>query len=169
MALDGVEFGIEKGSEWDRVIEQLRVTNDTLPKDIRDDVSRMVDPWMAHAEADIASYPIKGIGKQTGLRREVAGSVSKDVNGPVDFFTVQVTSSLPAGSGEENEAIIPLGMDVISGWRHPVFGNRNVWVQQIPLRHKWFSGAFDDHDDEVEREIQDKLEAARDAIAAAGA
>lgn len=169
MALDGVEFGIDKGSEWDRVISVLADTNAEFAKQTKEAVSRMVDPWVAQAEADVASTPIKGIGKQSGLRREVAASVSKAVNGTADFFTVEVTSSLPPGVGEENEAIIPLGMDRVSGWRHPVFGHRNVWVQQTSLRPKWFSGAFDDHHDEVEREIADKLDAARDRIAAAGA
>src|SRR4051812_26673285 len=79
MALEGVEFGIEKGSEWDRVIAILADTNAEFTKETKEAVSRLVDPWMSQAEADVASTPIKGVGKQSGLRREVAGSVSKDV------------------------------------------------------------------------------------------
>jgi hypothetical protein len=169
MALEGVEFDISRGPEWDRVQAALTNVAAELPKEIKDSVSSMVDPWKAHAEADVISTPIKGVGKQTGLRREVAASVDKHVDGTAENFEVSVTSSLPHGIGEENEAIIPLGMDRAGGWRHPVFGHMDTWVQEVPLRHKWFTGAFEDHQDEVEREIQSKLDAARDAIAAAGA
>lgn len=169
MALDGVDFSIENGPEWGRVESALSDVSATLATEIHDAVTDMVNPWAAEAEARVSSMPIKGVGRQTGLRAEVAAGVNKSDGGTPEDFTVEVTASLPPGVGEENEGVIPMGLDRLSGWRHPVFGNRNNWVQQIPLVHGWFSGTFDNKHDDVENEIQGKLEAARDKIIAAGA
>lgn len=169
MALDGVEFSVDEGPEWNRVVAALDDVSATLASRIRDAVSHAVDPWMTEAQANVATMPIKGIGRQSGLRREVADSVNKDVTGSPQDFEVTVTSSLPHGVGEENEAAIPPGMDRDTGWRHPVFGNNRTWVTQVPLRHHWFTGVFDDRGNDVSNQIQDVLDEARDNISHAGA
>lgn len=169
VAHNGVEISISKGPEWERVLAELARTNAELATSIRESVAALVDPWAVKAEADVASMPIKGTGRQSGLRREVASGVHKAVTGTADKFDVAVTAVMPHGSGEENEAIIPKGMDRASGWKHPVFGNRSVWVTQTPLRPGWFSDAFDNKRDDVQRDIQSKLDEARDRIAGSGA
>jgi hypothetical protein len=170
MALDGVEFSIREGPEWERVQAALDDVSTTLGRKIADAVDKAVDPWVAEAEANVATTPIKGVGKQTGLRQDVAHSVvEKETSRGDGNFDINVTSSLPHGVGAENEAIIPLGFDRDTGWSHPVFGNRDVWVQQIPLRHGWFSGTFDNRGDDITNVIQNALDEARDSIARAGA
>lgn len=165
---DGIEFHIEGGPEWDRVVAALTEVAATLPTKIHNKVTDSVDPWIAQAKTNVITTPVKGVTRSTGLRREVANSVSKDVTGTTDRFEVTVTSSLPPGQGEENEAAIPPGMESEVGWRHPVFGHMNRWVQQVPLRHHWFGQAFENHQDEVSRDIQHELDDARDFISRAG-
>lgn len=166
---DGLEVSIDAGPEFERVDAALADESATLAMKLRDAVNREVEPWIADAEAAVISIPIKGVGRQSGLRREVAGSISKNISGAPEDFEVVVEASLPAGSGEENERAIPAGMDRETGWRHPVFGNRRVWVQQIPLRHHWFTGTLDDgRNDDVTNVLQNALEEAANNIAHAG-
>ena len=40
-----------------------------------------------------------------------------------------------------------------SGWRHPVYGNREVWVQQAG-KVKWFDHAFEGQDGHYRRAVQ---------------
>jgi hypothetical protein len=37
------------------------------------------------------------------------------------------------------ELSLPLGMEGVKRWRHPVYGNREVWVTQAP--HPYFQQA----------------------------
>lgn len=69
---------------------------------------------------------------------------------------------------DPDEAIIPRGLDRPQGWRHPVFGNKDVWVTQRPLRPGWFTETFANGHDEIENALTDALEWARDTVAAAG-
>lgn len=161
----GVSFSSSKGSEWDRVIAALAEVADTLANAIRSRVAIMVDPWIDQAEIDVESMPIKGVGKQTGLRDNVARHVSKNVDGVAEDFTVSVDANLP---GNEGEQIIPLGLDRLTGWRHPVFGKRNTWVQQIPLSHEWFTDQFEGRDEEVSSAIEGVLEDAANRVDDAG-
>jgi hypothetical protein len=43
-----------------------------------------------------------------------------------------------------------------SGWRHPVYGNREVWIQQHG-KVKWFDRAFEGREGEYKRAVQDAL------------
>lgn len=43
-----------------------------------------------------------------------------------------------------------------SGWRHPVFGKSEVWVQQNG-KVKWFDRAFEGRESEYKRAVQDAL------------
>jgi hypothetical protein len=66
-----------------------------------------------------------------------------------------------------NEAGLPRGFDNgPRGFRHPVYGNRNVWVQQ--RGGSWFREPIAEHRDEVEKDLTDVLEAMAKRIAAAG-
>lgn len=66
----------------------------------------------------------------TGLRRNISRGV-KIINIPGGL---RVITEVP----EEDQAIIPRGMDNARGWRHPVFGNRNNWVTQTSGSDSWF-------------------------------
>lgn len=162
---DGIDFDTSKGEGWDPTIAALDEVSSTLAEDIKARVENIVDPWITEAKAQVESMPIKGVGKQKGLRGNVAHNVDKTVTGDGGDFTVSVDANLP---GDEGEQIIPLGLDRLTGWRHPVFGNPKVWVQQVPLTHEWFTDAFEGRSDQIENEIQDALDEAVNKIADAG-
>lgn len=164
---DGIGVSAEKGPEWDAVVAALNEVSATLPEEIKGRVVAVVDPWIAEAEAAVIAMPIKGVGKQTGLRGAVAAHVDKTTDGVPEDFEVAVSANNP---GTPSEVIIPLGLDRPTGWRHPVFGKKKTWVQQIPLTHDWFTDAFGLHrSDEVANEIQDALDGAANRIDDAGA
>jgi hypothetical protein len=69
---------------------------------------------------------------------------------------------------ESDEAIIPRGLDRAAGWRHPVFGNMNVWVTQTASRPGWFTDTFADGRRPIQEGLTDELEGSAHRIAAAG-
>lgn len=109
-----------------------------------------VGPIIADVQRAAMSLPARGT-KHTGLRGRLAAGVRAQTNGQ----HVRITSSM----ADPSEAALPRGMDNgTRGWRHPVFGNRNVWVQQ--RGGSWFRGPIAGNHDQVERRLNDVLEEA---------
>lgn len=160
---DSIVFTIDKGSEWERVIAALHGVDVRLPAELRRKIRKAIDPLVVRAQAKVESMPTHGRGS-TGLRREVGTGVETIEVGFGNDYTIRVITTMD----HADETIIPLGMDRPTGWRHPVFGNRNNWVQQIPIEHGWFTNAFANAGEGVEQALIDALEWARDTIAAAG-
>jgi hypothetical protein len=67
-----------------------------------------------------------------------------------------------------DEAIIPRGLDRVSGWRHPVFGNRSVWVRQTASKPGWFTDTLGDGRFDIQEGLTDELETSAHNIGAAG-
>ena len=111
------------------------------------------------ARTRVRRMPVRGRSGHTGLRRRVAQSVRViDVPRGVRITTVMA---------QRDEDIIPRGMNRPSGWRHPVFGQRAVWVRQRPMRAGWFSDSMD-RDHEIAVALDDTLEDSADRIARRG-
>lgn len=71
--------------------------------------------------------------EDTGLRRALASAIGVQFENEKVTFIVR-RSGMPAGKG---------AMPVVSAmrtWRHPVYGNRNVWVTQTG-QTSWFGRA----------------------------
>jgi hypothetical protein len=68
---------------------------------------------------------------------------------------------------DPRESIIPRGLDRPQGWRHPVFGNRDVWVTQRGTG-SWFTDTFQDGQGPIRDSLTDVLEDARDTVARSG-
>lgn len=167
MANDRIEFDADKGEEWDATIAAMQEVADTLPDDIRGRVSDQVEPWVTEAQGQVIAIPIKGVGKQKGLRAAVAAHVERSDSGDASHFEINVEADNPGT--QPSEVIIPLGLDRPTGWRHPVFGNRNVWVQQVPLSHDWFTDIFnEDKANDVADAMSDAINDGLDRIAEAG-
>lgn len=47
---------------------------------------------------------------------------------------------------------LPRHLDNPRGWRHPVWGNRSIWVRQVGA--PWFSGPIERHRVSIRREVQ---------------
>jgi hypothetical protein len=160
---DSITFTIDKGSEWESVISALARVDHELPGELRRRIRRAVDPLVAAAQAKVESMPTRGHG-HTGLRAEVGSGVNTVEIGFGKDYLIRVTTSMD----ESDEVNIPLGMDRMSGWRHPVFGHEDRWVQQYAMEPGWFSNTFANAHDSIESALEDALEWARDVIASAG-
>lgn len=143
-----LSFSAEKGAEWDAVEAALGDEELTLGDSIRARVDSVVAEWQAQAEAAIETLPIKGVGRQSGLREAIARNTNKSSDGDGSAWSITVEADNP--STNPNEARLPQGFDNDTGFRHPVFANPNMprsrwtWVQQVPLRHEWFTGTLND-------------------------
>ncbi|OII61213.1 hypothetical protein BJP40_06715 [Streptomyces sp. CC53] len=154
-------FLVVPGPEVQRVSAALGQEDVAIPRQSRQVVRREARRLARVAQNKVRSLPIAGSsGRHTGLRRRVAAGV-RVVDVP-EGAHVQTTMA------ERDEAIIPWGLDSPKGWRHPVFGNREVWVQQRPHVHGWFRGTFEDGEHLIEQSLEDVLERSARRIAAEG-
>jgi len=146
------------GSDWRRVSRALENANKSIPDKIRVELRETADPLVRRAQRKVLSFPTYGP-VHTGLR----GRVASGVDSKVTRTGVLVTTSM----NKKSEAGIPLGMDTSRGWRHPVFGNRSVWVTQH-TGGDWFRSTMVEGKPEFERRIRDVLENAARTVDAAG-
>lgn len=111
------------------VSKALTAIDRQLPRDFKNSVNEVARGLIAMARVAALNEPSSGKG-HTGLRAKVSKGVGmiQIPNG------VQITTSMP----NQNEAIIPRGMDNVRGWRHPVFGRRDNWVTQRSGEDSWF-------------------------------
>lgn len=151
---------IRRGREWDNVADALRDEGRSIPRRGVRIARQNAESLAGKARRRVRRVPVVGRSGHTGLRRRVAAGV-RVVNVPNG---ARVITSMP----ERDEAIIPRGLDSPRGWRHPVFGNKSVWVRQRPLRSGWFSGTMEDGHDEFRDDLEDMLEDSVDYIASRG-
>lgn len=151
------EIFLVTGEDLQRAALALRVQDARFPGELRRRITRTVRPFIQEVKSNARRIPTHGT-KHTGLRRRVAAGV----------FMHTRTSRNPGvvigtRMADPSEAIIPRGMDRQSGWRHPVFGNREVWVDQR-TGGSWFSGPLARKRDSMVRAIHDEMEDLADRI-----
>ncbi|MFG3137705.1 hypothetical protein ACGFZA_16020 [Streptomyces sp. NPDC048211] len=139
----------------------MRETDPAMPGNLRDALRKAADPIANDTRRAALALPARGR-KHTGLRGRVAAGVSVQPSTTTDIG-VRFTTSM----ADPQEAELPRGLDNgVRGWRHPVFGNSNNWVQQ--RGGSWFRSTIADDGPQVERALTDVLEQAAASIAAAG-
>lgn len=149
-----LRYVITTGPEWERVAAALGQEGVAIPrKAVR--IARRNAAFLAEkARRKVRVLPVHGHAGHTGLRRRVAAGVRVQdrPNG------ARVVTSMV----ERDEAIIPRGLDRAKGWRHPVFGNREIWVRQRPMKTGWFTdtmaNGYDEYQDDMERMLEDSVE-----------
>jgi hypothetical protein len=115
-------------------------------------------PIVADVRRAAMALPARG-SKHTGLRGRLAAGVLAQANG--QHVRVVATAIDPT------ESALPRGMDNgAKGWRHPVYGNRDVWVQQ--RGGSWFREPIASHGSDIERKLTNVLEEMANNIANAG-
>lgn len=152
---------IVAGPEWRTTVDALRAVDKELPRWLRDDMKDVADGLVNTAQSrdesvSIAGGPHTG---HTGLRARVAAGVGVRAGiGRNPYLRVYTQMANP------NEAGIPRGLDSSSGWRHPVFGNKEVWVRQMPTNPGWFTDTFSDGKGQFQDAIEKVLEHAAEFI-----
>lgn len=149
---------IIEGPEVRRVTAAMAAEDKTMQPRLNDAMQDAVEPYVSRARAKVLAMPVKGTG-HTGLRARVARGVRMVATGPV----VKVISTMTF----RNQLSIPPGLN-FDGWRHPVFGNRNVWVNQGTTVPGWFTETLAGSRDDIENSLEDVIESSADRIAAAG-
>ncbi|GGM55474.1 hypothetical protein GCM10012275_28240 [Longimycelium tulufanense] len=147
------------GKEFKTVVAAMKEIDKSLPKQLRRQLREAVKPLAEQARANVRAIPTHG-DKTTGLREKVARGVGIRTS---TRNLVRVTTRMP----QKNMAVIPRGLDTESGWRHPVFGDKNVWVQQ-KTGGSWFREEIAEGRDEVAEELQEVLDNAAKTVARAG-
>lgn len=91
-----------------------------------------------------------------GLREAAARTVRIQIT-TRGIRIISDSKAMPA-----NQRTLPKRLDSPKGWRHPVFGNRQVWVTE---RGKpWFGATIQQHAPEFRAAVVDAMDLTRDAI-----
>lgn len=157
MPLRSEGFDVELGPEWRLVPDQLGDENeradDLLAVALRD----AMEPVIARVRGEALALPSHGL-KHTGLRARLAAGVRSEQVGQ----RVRIVAG-----AEPGEEALPRGMDSgVKGWRHPVYGNRDVWVQQ--RGGSWFREPISESGDMIERRLADVIDGMAQRVAAQG-
>lgn len=151
------------GPEWPATVAALAAVDNSLPRWIEEELEEAVRPAADRAARAVLSVDVQGgPTHSTGMRARVSAGVGVRV-GPTrhrngSYF--RIYTSMP----ERDEVIIPRGLDRPSGWRHPLWGNKNHWYVSRPTRPGWFTETIADSGDDMARNIQDALERAASLI-----
>lgn len=150
---------VEMGPEWRTVREALKREESSASRKLHAALEEAAGPIIAKVRGEALALPARGK-KHTGLRARLAAGVEVQPN--VGRNSVRIVATAPLG-----ERGLPRGMDNgPRGFRHPVYGNRDVWVQQ--RGGSWFREPIAEEGDAVERRLTNVLEQMADNIANAG-
>lgn len=157
---DNTRLYINVGEEFRTVAAALRAIDRTLPTKLRKKLQAAAKPLATAAKAKVKALPRTGR-QHTGLYARVARGV-KVQSSLSRNPRVRVVTSM----ADPREAAIPRGLDTVRGWRHPVFGDRDNWVQQ--RGYSWFIETMQDGQPDIQRALVEVLDEARDLIVQAG-
>lgn len=124
----GAEISIAGGAQLERVIKALREVGDGgLARELSAELRKAARPMVPKVRAAIMAIPSNHDGT---LRREMSAATRAQfrVAGSQAGITIRVDGRrMPAGKRS-----LPSYMEGRKGkpWRHPVYGNTNVWVAQ---------------------------------------
>lgn len=159
MAAAELSFEVSGLETFDRVSAALSDAEGSLPDGIRKELSGVAQRLANIARRAVLEEPTH-TDRHTGLRAQVSSGVSV-VETPEG---VTVNTSMP----ESDEAIIPRGLDNRTGWRHPIFGNREgKWVVQHGA-FSWFLDSMQGGRSDAEQNLERLLNETAEKIAAAG-
>ena len=124
-------------AELARVIAELRgLDNFTVTREVRRELAKTMRPFAPMVRAAILNIPTHG-DKHTGLRLRIAKCVQTFavINGPDVRVGIEIDSSrMPSG-----QMSLPLMMEGVKIFRHPVFGHMDRWVGQDSHEYFWGS------------------------------
>lgn|SRR5690606_4764374 len=168
----GMNVEIEVGREVRRVADQLRAVDKTLPTKLRRELRGAAKAGVQRVKREAKALPAKGRRGGTGEHphrpRQLRRTVARGVRVRASTKTgMRIITAMP----DTEQSVIPRGLDSRTrhaggGWRHPVFGNRDVWVAQTG--GSWFLEPLAEEQPQVMRNIRDVLDKAAEQVAKAG-
>ncbi len=153
-----VRVRVVAGPEFARVAARLGIEDASAEGEFTRAIRQAAAPIVAHVQRRAMALPAHGP-KHTGLRGRLAAGVRVQ---PYQNGIRIVATAL-----DPTEAALPRGMDNgPQGWRHPVYGNRDVWVRQ--RGGSWFREPISTHREEVSSDLEAVVEDMAENIASAG-
>lgn len=155
--------GRGRGSHGDqrraaRALARTRRMSDFRAREIALKTGRTTGQVLAEHKAKQEAKAAAGAGLRETIARAVSGSISTS-NAKTG---VSVTWKAAAAKMPNKQRTLPKGFNSPRGWRHPVFGNRNVWVTQHGA--PFFDTVIKKHREELGQHIVDGMKSAADAI-----
>ncbi|MFI1030728.1 hypothetical protein [Streptomyces sp. NPDC020951] len=144
MAGGGPPFslGVETHQGLAALTRAIRAEEDgkQLRKELARDMREALKPGAAEAKSSIMSMSSAGLRTAPALRSAVAKKIRPEIKlggrwsgARVKAFKTRNVRNFPNAPKRLNRA---------GGWRHPVFGNREVWAQQHG-KVDWFDRSFE--------------------------
>lgn len=156
--MPGISIEVSNIDKLDDITRAMALADAEIPGDLKNSIRDSAGTLGDRARLRVVLEPTHGV-KHTGLRAKVAKGVGlQDV--PDGY---RITTSMP----NANEAAIPRGMDQ-HGWRHPVFGNKDVWVVEGTTDFSWFMDTMQEGESLVGDGLEQELENAAERIDNAG-
>ncbi|MBZ3918202.1 hypothetical protein [Streptomyces acidiscabies] len=159
MAGGGPPFalGIETHEGLAALTRAIRAEEDgkQLRKELARDMRDALKPGAAEAKSSVMSIASAGLPTSPALRSSVAKKIRPEVKlggrwsgARVKAFKTRNVRNFPNAPKRLNRA---------GGWRHPVYGNREVWVQQHG-KVDWFDRAFEGREGQYRAAVEAAME-----------
>jgi len=151
MARAEIKVGLSsRGASLTAISRDFRRMDGRQVKDIfRRHLADAARPFPARVRASVLAIPVKPEGKHTGLRARIAACVT--LSSGTDAKSAYVSVWINPFKMLPDYVTLPLYMEGVtsertryrhdySRWRHPVYGNREVWRSQ-PSRPYFYQAA----------------------------
>lgn len=150
------------GPEFTRVANALREIDVQMVSKFRTAMRKAAEPIIKDVQLAAMRLPAHKL-KHTGLRARVAKGVGVRAG-----LGTQASMRFTTSMNEPDEWYLPRGLDLSEkGWRHPVYGNMDIWVHQ--RGGSWFRETIADNRELLQDRLTDVLEDAAHTVAVAGA
>lgn len=150
--------GIGDARRAARALARTKRISDFRAREIALKTNRTTEQVKAEHRAKQAAKADTGAGLRETIARAVSGSISTGSRST----GVSVTWKAAAAKMPNKQRYLPKGFNSVKGWRHPVFGNREVWVAQKGM--PFFDATIKRHREELEKRVVEGMQKAADAI-----
>lgn len=159
MADGGPPFslGVETHEGLASLVRAIRAEEDGrhLRKELAKNMRAALRPAAAEAKSSIMAMSSAGLPTSPALRSTVAKKIRPEVKlggrwsgARVKAFKTKNVRNFPNAPKRLNRA---------GGWRHPVYGNREVWVQQRG-KVDWFDRSFEGRESHYKAAVEAAME-----------
>lgn len=124
-----MELNLRGGEDLRRISRELRrMDNPELKKRFRRELRKAAQPMIPLVRNSIRSIPSKRVYQQDGLRGRLAKATRLEVRTVGKNASVAIR--VDGRKMPSHQKALPRAMEGTKRWRHPVFGDRNAWVDQ---------------------------------------
>lgn len=170
-----VQISVTGAEQLERLGKRLKEAGDKeLTKELRKGLKKAADPAVRHVQHAIRTLPVRGArggGKSareihqqranfkrvrmrsSGLRESIARAIKARISTAGSGAAVRIRTSASELPADQRK--LPRYLDRDKGWRHPVFGNREVWVAQYG--RPWFGETLKKEGPAVRREVLEAM------------